>query len=111
MNDKLLVIIGSSDVDKANTGMMYALNALKNRWMEEVKVVFFGPSEKVLLENPDLQNLLEEYQNIGGVSSACKFISDRDELSPSINSPGVKVEFVGRLISNLVKEGYVPMVW
>lgn len=111
MNDKLLVVIGSSDVNKANTGMMYALNALKNKWMEDVKVVFFGPSEELLLENPDLQNLLKEYQDIGGISSACKFISDRDELSSSINSLGVKVEFVGQLISNLVKEGYVPMVW
>ena len=49
MTDKLVVIISTSDPEKALTGMMYAINTVKNHWMEEVKLFFFGPAEELLL--------------------------------------------------------------
>ena len=49
MEGKLVVIISTSDVKKARTGAMYAINALKHGWMEEVKIFFFGPAQDLLL--------------------------------------------------------------
>ena len=42
---------------------------------------------------------------------ACKFISDRDEKSEELGKIGIQVKYVGEMISNYIKEGYVPMVW
>ena len=111
MDGKLVVIISSSDAEKARTGAMYAVNALKHGWMAEVKIFFFGPAQELLLEDAELQNYVKEYQAMEESAIACKFISDRDNKSRQISELGIQVEYVGRMISDLIKEGYIPMVW
>ena len=61
MTNKLLVIISAAEPGVARTGMMYAVNALKNVWMEDVKVFFFGPAQELLTQDAELQQLLAEY--------------------------------------------------
>ena len=46
MASKIMVIISTAEKEKALTGIMYAVNAQKNGWVDEVKVVFFGPFEQ-----------------------------------------------------------------
>ena len=41
MSSKLLVVIATSDKEKALTGMMYAHKTLEEGWMDQVKVIFF----------------------------------------------------------------------
>ena len=45
-----------------------------------------------------------------GESFACKAISDREGVSGELEKLDVKVEYVGSIISNLIKEGYLTMV-
>ena len=111
MRNKLLVIISSSDRGVAGTGMMYASNALRNSWMENVVVIFFGPAQKLLIEDSELQELLVTFQKEGGEPSACKFISDREKTTNETEFLGVNVEYVGQMISDYIKDGFVPMVW
>lgn len=111
MSDKVVVIIGTGESEKARTGAMYAINALKHGWMEEVKLIFFGPGEKLLLEDEVLQAFVRDYQAMEETVIACKFIADRDGLDEGISQLGVQVIYVGQLISDLIKEGYTPMVW
>ncbi|MEA1946406.1 MAG: hypothetical protein U9N83_03780 [Thermodesulfobacteriota bacterium] len=42
---------------------------------------------------------------------ACKYISDRDGISEKIEGFGVKVDYVGTIISSLIKDGYMTMVF
>jgi len=111
MNGKIVVIISTSDAEKARTGVMYAINALKHGWMEEVKIFFFGPAQDLLLEDAELQNYLQEYKSMQESAVACKYISDRDKKSEQIRELGIKVEYVGKIISDYINEGYVPMIW
>ena len=110
MSSKLLVIIATGDKAKALTGLMYAKNAIKREWLDEVKVVYFGPSEQLMYEDAEVADAAIE---VAGMSEsyACKAISDRDGISEKINEMGVKVEYVGTIISDYIKQGYVPMVW
>ena len=110
MSDKALVIISTGEVEKALTGLMWATNALRFGWMEDVKVIFFGPSQKLLLADERVARFAAQ---IGEAEKpvACKYISDRDGNSSQIEDKGVRVEYVGPIISNLIKEGYVPMVY
>ena len=107
----IIAIISTSDAGKARTGAMFAINALKHGWLEEVKLFIFGPAEQLLLKDAELQNMLKEYQLMEETAVACKFIADRDALSQEIATLGVRVDFVGKMISDLIKNGYVPMVW
>jgi len=111
MNGKIVVIISTSDAEKARTGAMYAINALKHGWMEEVNIFFFGPAQDLLLEDAELQNYLQEYKSMQESAVACKYISDRDKKSEQIRALGIKVEYVGKTISDYINEGYVPMIW
>ncbi len=110
MSDKVLIIIGTGDHEKAKTGCRYAMRTLQEGWLERVKVVFFGPGERVLVENPDIQEMVK---HIGQAEKplACKAISDESGTSGRIEDLGVEVVYVGKIISDLIKEGWTPMVW
>lgn len=109
-SDKLLIIIATGDKEKALAGLMYAKNALNRDWLPNVKVVYFGPSEKLVVEDSDVADAALEVASVGE-SFACKAISDREDISSRLYEMGVKVEYVGAIISDFIKDGYVPMVW
>jgi hypothetical protein len=110
MSSKLLVIIATGENEKALTGLMYASRTLSEGWMDEVKVVFFGPSERLLVEDQLIAKTAKELSSVEK-PIACKFISDRDGTSEKIEALGVKVDYVGTIISDFIKDGYVPMVF
>ncbi len=110
MGSKLLVIIATGDREKALTGLMYACNVIKYRWLNNVKVVFFGPSEQLVANDEEVANKAREIAALTDCF-ACKTISDKQSVSLNLAEAGIKVEYVGDVISNLIKEGYLPMVW
>ncbi|MHA2042669.1 MAG: hypothetical protein ACW975_12490 [Candidatus Thorarchaeota archaeon] len=95
MSSKLLVIIATSDREKALTAMMYTANAIRYKWIVE--------DAEVAARAEEVSELCE--------TVACKFLSDRDETSEQTAELGIKVDYVGALISGLIKEGFTPMVW
>ena len=110
MSSKVLIVISTAEKDKAMTGMLYALNAQKNGWLEDVKVFFFGPFENLVSEDEDVLDAalqLKEFQT----PIACKFLSDRDGASEKLAEYGFEVEYIGSMISNYIKQGYIPMVF
>ena len=110
MSKKLLVIIASGDREKVLTALMYAKNTIKYGWLEDVRVIFFGPSENLLSGDSDIRESAAELANYGQ-PVACKFLSDRDGLSEHIEGLGITVDYVGSMIADLIKDGFIPMVW
>jgi hypothetical protein len=110
MSSKLLVIIATENKSKALTGLMYARAAIKNKWLESVKVVYFGPVEQLMVSDAEVANAAIEIASMGE-TFACKAISDREGISEKVDEMGIKVEYVGSIISDYIKQGYVPMVW
>ncbi len=111
MSDKILVIISSSDPAKALTGVAYATNSLKNGWLEDVKLMIFGPAEQLALTNSALQQALQGYMALDDSVLACKFVADQASASEGLANLGLNVDYVGVPIAELIKQGYVPMVW
>ena len=110
MSSKLLVIIATADREKALAGLMYARNVLKNKWLDDIKVVFFGPSEKLAAFDDEIIWFIKEITDKGDCF-ACKAISDKGGMSDKLREAGVEVEYVGTIVSNAIEEGYLPMVW
>jgi len=110
MTGKILIIIATANKEKALTGLMYATNAKKFGWVEDIKTIFFGPAQNLMVTDTEVSQAVQKLAE-QGETIACKFIADRDELSDSTEKLGVQVEYVGTVISDLVKDGYVPMVW
>lgn len=114
---KALVIISSNDLNKALTGLIWATNALKYKWMSDVKLVFFGPAEKFISSGE--KKILDAVKEFSSYTkdhpTACKFIAEQDgtlnslqEISKQI---GIDVKYVGSLISSYISQGYVPLVF
>lgn len=110
MSTKLLVVIASGNREKVLTALMYAKNTIKYGWIEDVRVIFFGPSENLLVGDSDVTASAIELASLGQ-PIACKFLSDRDAISERIEDLGITVDYVGSMIADLLKEGYTPMVW
>ena len=110
MSSKVSVIIGSGDKGKALAGLMYARNALKYKWLDDVKVVFFGPSEQIAAYDDEVRKMVMDIADFTDCF-ACKAISDSKGVSEKLEETGMKIEYVGTIISDLLKEGYIPMVW
>ena len=110
MASKVMVIISTAEKNKALTGIMYAVNAQKNKWVADLKVIFFGPFENLLCKDEEVvqaASQLLDYET----PIACKFLSDRDGLSEKIEKMGINVDYVGSLISGYIEEGYTPLVF
>jgi len=110
MASKVMVIISTAEKDKALTGILYAKNAQKNKWVDELRVIFFGPFENLVCEDDEVIQAASElidYQT----PIACKFLSDKTGASDRLAELGFNVEYVGALISDSIKAGFVPMVF
>lgn len=110
MSSKVLIVLSTGEKEKALTGLLYAVNAQKNKWLEDVKVIFFGPFEKLVCEDDevvDAASQLLEYQT----PVACKFLSDQDGVSDKLSELGFDVQYVGSMVSDYIKKGYTPMVF
>ena len=110
MSSNVLIVLSTGEKEKALTGLLYAVNAQKNKWLEDVKVIFFGPFEKLVCEDDevvDAASQLLEYQT----PVACKFLSDQDGVSDKLSELGFDVQYVGSMVSDYIKKGYTPMVF
>lgn len=110
MSEKLLVIIASGDREKVLTALAYVTNTIKYGWIPDVRVIFFGPSENLLVGDTDVTASATELVSLSQ-PVACKFLSDRDNVSERIERLGITVDYVGTIIADLIKDGYTPMVW
>ncbi|MHA2231465.1 MAG: hypothetical protein ACXAB4_03135, partial [Candidatus Hodarchaeales archaeon] len=66
MDSKLLIIIATGEKEKALTGLMYARNAIGREWLGDVKVIFFGPIQGLMVNDEDVSNAAKEVAAIGG---------------------------------------------
>ena len=110
MASKVMVIVSTAEKDKDLTGIMYAVNAQKNKWVDDLKVIFFGPFENLVCDDEEVAQAaskLLDYET----PIACKFLSDRDGISQNLENMGINVDYVGSLISGYIEEGYIPMVF
>ena len=110
MPDKALVIVSSGEAGKALTGLMWAQNALQYGWMEDVKVIFFGPAQSLVLTDKQVR---KRAGNIAKTNPPmfCKYLSDQDGNSDQLKDIGMDVQYVGPIIADLIKDGYVPLVF
>jgi hypothetical protein len=110
MSDKAVVIISTGEVEKAITGLMWAQNAMIHGWMEDIKVIFFGPAQDLVLKDEQVKKMAKEIAE-GDKPIFCKFLSDRDGNSDQLTEIGMEVKYVGPMIADLIKTGYVPLVF
>ena len=107
-NSNLFIIISSADpyVIK-DVALMYGPNAPKYGWMDEVVLIFWGSTQKSILENKDLGDYVKELVGREHLKiMACKACSDGYGVSEKLEELGITVKYVGENVSNMLKQGW-----
>ena len=76
-NNRLAVIWSSSDPDVAHrVCFMYTDNAKKQKWFDEVTLIVWGPSARLLASDKDLQAKIKGMLDDGVKIQACLACTD-----------------------------------
>lgn len=105
-NEKLVIIWTSSDREVAlKMVFMYTSNCKRFGWWDDVTLLVWGPSAKLLSEDKELQEETKKIIDAGIVVKACKGCADQFGVSEKLEEIGVTVLYVGTELTNYVKEG------
>jgi hypothetical protein len=107
VKDSLIIVWSSGDRDVAlKMVFMYAFNAQKRNWWNSVILIVWGPSSKLLANDPELQKKIKEMRDIGVRLEACKACADEYGVTGALQSLGIDVKYMGLPLTNYIKEGY-----
>jgi hypothetical protein len=110
--NKLLVVWSSADREVAlHNVFMYTHNAKKNGWWDEVRLLLWGPSDRLLAEDEELQARIKAMMADGVEVLACKACSDRLGVSEELEALGVNVFYVGTALTEMLKEGWTTLTY
>ena len=105
--NKLAVLWTSGDPDVAEKmGFMYTLNAKKQGWFEEVVLIVWGPSAKLLAENKMLQDYVKRMQDAGVKVEACIACARMYGVDDNLLALDIDVKGMGIPLSNYLKDGW-----
>lgn len=104
-NEKLVIIWSSSERDVAlKMVFMYTYNSKKYGWWDDITLVVWGPSAKLLAQDKELQENIKQLINSNVVVKACKLCADQYGVSEKLEGLGIIVKYMGEL-TDYIKEG------
>ncbi|MFH1853596.1 MAG: DsrE family protein [Candidatus Neomarinimicrobiota bacterium] len=106
-NEKLVILWTSGDRDVAlKMVFMYAGNAPRFEWWKDITLIVWGPSSKLLSEDPEVQESFKKMLEAGIVAKACKACSDQYGVSDKLTTLGVEVKYMGGELTEYIKGDY-----
>ena len=111
MFSKMVVIVSQAEENAIWTGLFTAIKCSRNNFMDDIRLVLWGPSEKVIAETPEFQEMIAEYLSLGKPVWACRTCSDRYGVTEAMEALGCTVDYMGPVVTGLFKDGFVPLNW
>ncbi len=104
---RLAVVWSSGDPDVAHrVCFMYTHNAARQKWFDEVRLIVWGPSARLLAGDKDLQAKVRAMIRDGVKVQACVACADSYGVSDHLRKLGIEVKGMGRPLSELLKTGW-----
>ena len=110
MADKLLVVIVSDDV-KASIGLRMAARMVERGTLADVRVLFFGPSERLLADPPtELRDSLAVVRR-KAAPLACRAVADQLGVTRRLEEAGTEMVPAGQEVERRMLDGYEIMTF
>lgn len=104
--DKLLVLWTSDNKETAlNMVFMYAENSKLNGWWNDIILLMWGGSLKLVSDDEDIQEYLEVLQKVGVKLIACRRCAENYNLVERLKTQNIDVMYTGELLSDWLKSG------
>jgi hypothetical protein len=102
--EKLNILWTSDNKDTVfNMLSMYAINSKSKKWWDEVNVIIWGASAKLVGTDPQVQTEVREMLNSGVIIEACKACADNLGVSDRLSEIGITVRYMGNALTNYLK--------
>ncbi len=108
--DSLIVLWTSGDPEVAlKMVFMYTLNCKLQGWWNEVNLIVWGPSAKILSESIQLQKGIQKMKEAGVILEACKACADLYHVSSKLEDLGIDVKYMGQPLTEYLKSDKVVL--
>lgn len=105
--DKLMVIWSSGDPDVAlKVCLMYTHAACKNNWFNQVNLIIWGPSAKLLTENEEVKQKIIQMKADGVILEACINCANMYGVTEDLKSMDIDVKPMGQPLTERLKAGW-----
>jgi hypothetical protein len=106
-SDTLVVIWSTGDIEVAEKNfLMYAHAAKRNHWFNEVIIVIWGPSAKLIAENTVLKEKIAAMKKDGVIIEACISCSNMYGVTDDLKACAIDVKGMGGPLTKYLKRGY-----
>jgi hypothetical protein len=84
---------------------LYAHNALLKGWMDEVEVLVWGASQRLIAEDAEVRAKVETMIKDGVKVVACLKCADTMDITAPLQTCGIDVHYTGELLSSWINSG------
>ena len=104
--DKLNILWITDNKDTIfNMLAMYAINSKTQDWWQEVNLIIWGASAKLVGKDTQVQTEVVEMINHGIQIEACKDCCDNFGVTDKLSKLGINVRYMGKSLTDYIKSG------
>ncbi|MGD0754515.1 MAG: DsrE family protein [Bacteroidales bacterium] len=104
--DKINILWTTDNKDTVvNMISMYAINSKIEKWWQEVNIIIWGASAKLVGSDTQIQTEIIEMINQGIQIEACKDCCDNFGVSEKLTKLGINVRYMGKPLTDYIKSG------
>ena len=105
-NKELLVMWTTGELETArHMVFMYTLNAKLQGWWDEVTLLVWGASGRLIIEDDYLQAILKKMQKAGVKTLACRACAEKMEIDDQLKELDIKVFYSGQFLTDWLQSG------
>jgi hypothetical protein len=104
---KVLIWLVSGDRNKLMPGLLWGLNAKRNNWVGEVRVVVFGDSERTVVNDEELFGMVQDIEG----TLFCRHVAEVEGTVEEMEKKGAELVYVGQPIAQAIKEGFQVVIF
>jgi hypothetical protein len=104
--DKLNILWTTDNKDTVfNMLTMYAVNSKTQNWWQEVNLIIWGASARLVGNDTQVQSEVVEMINQGIQIEACKDCCDNFGVTDKLTKLGINVRYMGKPLTDYIKSG------
>lgn len=104
---KVLMWLASGDRSKLMPGILWGVNAKRRGWVDEIRVIVFGDSERTLMNDEELFNMVQEIEG----ALFCRHVAETEGTVGDLEKRGANLAYVGEPIARAIAEGYTVLTF
>jgi hypothetical protein len=106
-DSRLAVLWTSGDPEVAHrVCLMYTHAAVKNQWFDEVRLIVWGPSARLLAADKDIQVKIKAMMNNGVKVQACIVCAESYGVVEVLRGLGIEVKAMGMPLTDILQSDY-----